>query len=60
MKKGTKVAWTTASDVHETGEVIDNNLEEYVLVSVDAPPGEEHRVIYCAVSWLTKIGEEVL
>jgi hypothetical protein len=57
MKKGARVTWVTASGVNGGGEVIsDITLDPWnvghVLVAVDAAAGEEHRVIYCAVTWL--------
>ncbi len=55
MKKGLKVSWITASGVHGTGQLISDELDGHVLVAVDAPIGEEHRVIYCTVTWLTAI-----
>ena len=63
----TKVTWTTASGVCGSGKVIsvcpifegDASKGEpripHVLVAVDAPQGEEHRVIYCAETWLTAV-----
>lgn len=55
MKKDTKVKWITASDVHGTGITIADEIEGHVLVAVDALAGEEHRVIWCTVTWLTAI-----
>lgn len=54
MWKDTKVEWVTASGVKGSGVTITNEDEGHVLVAVDAAPGEEHRVIYCAVTWLTE------
>lgn len=58
MQRGSRVTWTTASGVHGSGQIIsDVTLDQWnvghVLVAVDAAAGEEHRVIYCAVTWLT-------
>lgn len=55
MKKGTKVNWVTASGVHGSGILISDETDGHVLVAVDAPQGEEHRVIYCTVTWLTAV-----
>jgi len=55
MKKGTKVKWVTASGVAGSGEVLADEVDGHVPVAVDAPPGEEHRVIWCTVTWLTPI-----
>jgi hypothetical protein len=55
MKKATKVKWTTSSGVHGQGETITDSSNGHILVAVDAQPGQEHRVIYCAVTWLTAI-----
>ena len=52
MKKSTNVTWVTASGVHGSGVVISDESEGHVLVAVNAPQGEEHRVIYCTVTWL--------
>lgn len=54
MKKGTKVKWVTASGIHGTGVTIDNETNGHVPVAVDAPVGEEHRVIWCTITWLTE------
>ena len=53
--KGSRVKWTTASDVKGSGEVLTDEENGHVYVAVDAPQGEEHRVIYCTVTWLTII-----
>ncbi len=55
MMMGSRVKWTTASGVSGSGELIFDPLGGHALVSVDAPAGEEHRVIYCALTWLTLI-----
>jgi len=56
IKTATKVKWVTASGVHRTGvAVADEDVAERILVAVDAPPGEEHRVIWCEVSSLSPI-----
>lgn len=52
MKKGTRVTWVTARGVHGNGEVLTDELDGHVLVAVSADKGEEHRVIYCTVTWL--------
>lgn len=52
MIEGTKVSWTTASGTKGSGVVIELMPKLHVLVAVDASPGEEHRVIYCAETWL--------
>lgn len=52
MRKGTKVTWTTASGVYGSGTVVADELEGHVPVAVDAEAGEEHRMIWCAVTWL--------
>jgi hypothetical protein len=52
MKKDTKVNWVTAGGVHGSGVVIADEVGGHVLVAVDAPAGEEHRVIWCTVTWL--------
>lgn len=54
-----KVAWTTSSGIHGRGVVIRfdaivNDVPHY-FVAVDAEPGEEHRVIYCAHTWITAV-----
>lgn len=61
MKMGTRVKWITASQVHGAGIIISEEFWQSVkdpaphfLVSVDADPGEEHRVICCAATWLTE------
>jgi hypothetical protein len=51
--KATRVKWTTASNVHGSGMCISDEQDGHVLVVVDGPSGEEHRVIYCATTWLT-------
>lgn len=64
MKKGTRVIWITAKGIHGSGVVIKCFMARagqvppvnHYLVAVDADPGEEHRVIYCAETWL-KVGE---
>ena len=53
MKKGAKVKWVAADGVNGSGEVLTNEVDGHVLVAVDAPANREHRVIYCAVTWLT-------
>lgn len=56
LTKGTRVTWTTASGVHGSGEVLNDEADAadgHVFVAVDAPTGEEHRVIWCTVTWLT-------
>ena len=58
MQKGARVSWMTASGVHGSGEIISGITMDpwnvgHVLVAVDAAAGEEYRVIYCAVTWLT-------
>lgn len=55
MKKGTRVIWTTASEVHGSGTVIADELEGHVPVAVDGDAGEERRMIWCAVTWLTAV-----
>lgn len=55
MKKGTKVNWLTASGVRGSGQLVSDESEGHVFVAVDAPVGEEHRVIYCTVTWLTVV-----
>ena len=60
MQRGAKVTWVTASGVHGSGELISDIVMDpwnigHVLVAVDAAAGEEHRVIYCAVTWLTVV-----
>jgi hypothetical protein len=58
VKKGTKVSWTTASGVKVGGvTVTDEDEVGTVLVAVDAPQGEPHHVIHCAVTWLTPVPE---
>lgn len=52
MKKGTSVNWVTASGIKGSGLTISDEIDGHILVAVDASPGEEHRVIYCAVTWL--------
>ncbi len=61
MKKGTKVSfsWFTDGEAreerHGTGEVITDEEDGKVLVSVDPdPPEARHFVIRCNVTWLTK------
>ena len=52
--KGSKVSWKTSIGFTGMGEVFtDPDEYEHVLVSVNAPQGEEHRVIRCALTWLT-------
>jgi hypothetical protein len=53
MKKGTAVKWITASGVHGSGITISDEQDAHILVAVDASIGEEHRVIYCTVTWLS-------
>lgn len=58
MSRGARVTWVTASGVPGSGEIIsDVTLDPWnvghVSVAVDAKAGEEHRVIYCAVTWLS-------
>ena len=52
MRKGTAVTWITSSDVHGSGITITDEADGHVQVAVDAPAGQEHRLIYCAVTWL--------
>ena len=68
MTPGTRVKWITASGVAGSGMVIlrrDGVGDTAVLqaphyfVACDALPGEEHRVIYCAETWLTPETAEV-
>jgi hypothetical protein len=64
MRRGARVSWKTASGLNGSGEVISEIALDpwnvgHVLVAVDAPDGEEHRVIYCAVTWLTVVSEEI-
>lgn len=63
MDKGSRVKWKTAGGVEGSGLIIskpkthwlfpDSGVNHF-LVAVDAPPGEEHRVIFCAETWLTR------
>lgn len=58
MSEGTKVTWTTASGVAGSGRTISDECPEgpfkgHIIVAKDAAPGEEHPVIFCAVTWLT-------
>lgn len=53
MIRGTHVNWTTASGLYGSGVVLSDAQDGHVFVAVDAPAGEEHRVIYCTVTWLT-------
>lgn len=57
MKLGDKVKWITASGVHGSGIILPlgTNEDLHAFVAVDAPLGEEHRVIYCTKTWLTVI-----
>ncbi len=55
MMPGTKVTWITGAGVSGSGKVISCLDNDHVLVAVDAAPNEEHRVIYCAETWLTKV-----
>ena len=55
MKKDTKVEWITSSGVHGTGVVLADEVAGHVPVAVDAPTGEEHRMIWCTVTWLTPL-----
>ena len=52
MFKGQRVTWTTAGGVRGSGVVVIPESEGHVAVAVDAPAGEEHRMIWCAVTWL--------
>lgn len=52
---GRQVKWTTASGVNGSGQVVQDYDELHVLVAVDALVGEEHRVIFCTKTWLTKV-----
>ena len=53
MKVGSRVMWVTASSVRGSGEVIMlQGDQKHAWIAVDAPPGEEHRVIYCTLTWL--------
>lgn len=63
MILGTKVKWVTTSGVNGSGQIIANGLSPrdgvcHYLVAVDAPAGEEHRVIHCAETWLTEVKDE--
>ncbi len=51
LARGTRVSWAGGY----TGVVFADLGDGHVLVAVDAGPNEEHRVIYCAVTWLTVI-----
>lgn len=57
MKKGQRVKWMEAGDLHEpdvpgSGVTIADEVGGHILVAVDAPPNCRHEVIYCAVTWL--------
>ena len=58
---GDLVKWTNSKGVQGSGMVIETNVwakngqAPHVLVAVDADPGDEHRVIYCAETWLTLV-----
>lgn len=56
MIKGSRVRWTTAGGVKGSGVIVQVDEDGmHHWVAVDAPAGEEHRVIYCAETWLTLI-----
>lgn len=59
MKIGSEVTWTTAAGATGSGLVIGNaftpNAIPHWLVAVDSAPGEEHRVIWCAETWLKEV-----
>lgn len=54
MREGARVKWITASGVHGSGIVLADEHGGHVPVAVDSPQGEEHRVIWCTVTWLTE------
>ena len=57
MKKGTLVKWvgqSTGKPGH--GQTISDEEDGHVLVCVLSDTGtDEHRVIYCTVTWLTVV-----
>lgn len=55
MKKNTDVTWKTTGGAFGSGRTISDEVDGHVLVVVDGPAGEEHRVIYCTVTWLTEV-----
>jgi hypothetical protein len=55
--KRDRVNWTTTSQVHGSGVCISDEQDGHILVAVDAPQGDEHRVIYCTVTWLTAVSD---
>ena len=56
LKLGDKVQWVTRSQVAGSGVLISEvGRDGHCLVAVDGYPGEEHRVIWCAETWLTKV-----
>lgn len=62
MREGNKVTWVTASGVRGSGRLVsdvcpEGPLKDHAFVAVDAPPGEEHRVIFCATTWLSVVEE---
>jgi len=50
VTNGTRVKWITATSVHGSGMCICDEQHGHVLEAVDAPDGEAHRVIYCALT----------
>lgn len=52
---GSRVRWTTSTGATGSGSVFTDPEDGHVLVSVDAASGEEHRVIRCALTWLSII-----
>lgn len=62
MNNGDRVCWVTASGVHGSGKIVAESVSSlepvrHWFVAVDANPGEEHRVIYCAETWLVPESE---
>ena len=58
MKKGTKVTWTTKDGKPGAGEVLTDEENGHVLVSVEKMHDEEqevHVVIRCTTTWLTEV-----
>lgn len=61
MMPGDRVRLTNCKGIIRSGLIIADSFTptasdmNYYLVAIDAWPGDEHPVIYCAETWLTKI-----
>lgn len=59
MQVGSKVKWVTSNGTVGSGRIVEGAWTDTAVnhwkVAVDATPGDEHRLINCAETWLTEI-----